>query len=374
MTLNHAEYMPTHSIRFSKFIVYIFLFLVILNNLLYQTDFQFNQIFFVFVLAVLSFTLKFKFIEKRLLFLVVGLSVVYFFEMVVSDSSEDLNRAIFYLCSALLYANIVFRGHMLMPGTGVVFGYFFVFLVVAVLIILFDNRIFVNPNWVAITLFFLLAVSSINNKAIISVVLFVGLIVSFFVYQSRGSSVVYATSLLALSCQGILGDRFSRKAYVCAFLIALITFVSFLGVLQQGPEELSSYVSNYSERGLGGREYALIRGLSDLKESGYLGYGPSTSGGYFNNLTDQAVHIHFGFLDIALKFSIFAVVALIVFLAKVVFQCSARDFPMIAGGFMTVFFYNGFAQSHFGLNVFLFILVSRALFLGLEKKEIFKYA
>ena len=360
MTLNHAEYMPTHSIRFSKFIVYIFLFLVILNNLLYQTDFQFNQIFFVFVLAVLSFTLKFKFIEKRLLFLVVGLSVVYFFEMVVSDSSEDLNRAIFYLCSALLYANIVFRGHMLMPGTGVVFGYFFVFLVVAVLIILFDNRIFVNPNWVAITLFFLLAVSSIKNKAIISVVLFVGLIVSFFVYQSRGSSVVYATSLLALSCQGILGDRFSRKAYVCAFLIALITFVSFLGVLQQGPEELSSYVSNYSERGLGGREYALIRGLSDLKESGYLGYGPSTSGGYFNNLTDQAVHIHFGFLDIALKFSIFAVVALIVFLAKVVFQCSARDFPMIAGGFMTVFFYNGFAQSHFGLNVFLFILVSRA--------------
>tara|TARA_R110000851_G_scaffold319526_1_gene483992 strand:- start:9276 stop:10325 length:1050 start_codon:yes stop_codon:yes gene_type:complete len=341
---------------------YAFIIIVILNNILYQTNFQINQIFLVVLLVFVCILLDVNRLNKKLLFLFVVSSVAYIVTFQFQESLPEKNRAIFYYLSLMLYLLLFFNGHRIWVPKILLYVYFLIYLVIALIIFFTADRDFINPNWIAATLFFLFAFTRPLKRIWCVIFLLFGVIVSLVVYESRGSTVVFAIALLAMLSQVLLSSVTVKILYIFMYFLLVAAFWLFLDLLSSESGYLMEVILQFSDRGLGGRESALIQGYLDLKGSNYFGIGPAASGGYLDPVTGKPVHIHFGFLDIALKFSIFGFFLVLLLMMNVVIKSSYHMFPMVAASFMIVFFYNGLALSHFGLNVFVIALMSKVLF------------
>jgi energy-coupling factor transporter transmembrane protein EcfT len=201
-----------------------------------------------------------------------------------------------------------------------------------------------------------------------------GLILSFFVYESRGASLSFIAALVSYFIIKI-DHRIVRIGIVIVIFTVSILFFLFLDfATQEGPEAALLIVSQFSERGLAGREGALFYGYDLLKQSDFLGYGIWFSGGFevvVNKLRGlEMIHIHYGLLDLALKFSIFTVILFLLALPFYIKKVTTESLPYVAGGLITIFYYNGLAPSHLGLNILLYLILGQAIMI--HSKEIFK--
>lgn len=346
----------------SRIVSVAFVFILVANNVLYQTSLQVNQISLVVALIAVCLFFNVHAVNKKFLILISISSLIYLVTLFFLDGVAERNRAIFFYSSSVLYLLLIFNGHKISVPDSFLYFYLVIFFVISILILSTSDRDFVNPNWISATFFFLLAFSKPMRRRKMVFFLLIGLILSALVYESRGSTVIFGVALLAMVSQRLFGDAIAKRLYLFVYLLFVIAFWFFLNLLSSEFGYFMDFIFQFSDRGLGGRESALIQGYLDLKESGYIGAGPASSGGYIDPSNNQPVHIHFGFLDIALKFSILSVLFVLILMRAVILKASFQQFPMVAASFMTVFFYNGIAFSHFGLNVFVIALMSKVLF------------
>lgn len=340
---------------------FLFFFWILINNLVYQTDFQINQLLFssgslFFSLALVSLHGR---VSPNLLFFVFLAALFYLFSMLVSDSPEDFNRSVAYLVIILLYAFLFFLGWRIFVPRSLFYFYLVFYLALAVYIVYSGERAIVNPNWVAITLFYLYFI--VFGRASIFFIVF-GLILSFFVFESRGTSVVFLVAMLVFLSQKVFGTRLTKISYIFIYVSLVFCFFYIIHLLSIREDIIYQLIYSITDRGLGGRDTALVQGYQDLMSSNLLGLGPASPGGYENPETLKSVHIHFGLLELMLKFSALSLFLFFYLLYKLVRYSRDFELPMIGGALMAVFFYNGLAPSHLGINVLLIIMISKVIF------------
>lgn len=340
----------------SRFVV----FLLVLNNLVYQTDFQINQLLLVFLFFafLLGFVVSYGSVDSYFVFCFLCLAVGYIFTSYLSGSPEALNRSVAYFSFFSLFLLIFFHGHKIHVTKSIFIVFLAVYLCISFAIIYSGNRAFVNPNWVAMTLFYVYFIFA--GKSNIFFLLF-GLLMSFMVFESRGTSVVFAVSILIFCSQKLVGMRITKGLYTLVYFVLVFGFFFLIHLLSNESQYLVQFISSVTERGLGGRETALIQGYQDLIASNFIGVGLASPGGYVDPVTGKGVHIHFGLLELMLKYSGLVFFLFLFLMIKLVKSSSKDEFPMIGGAMMTVFFYNGLAPSHLGLNVLLLIAISKIL-------------
>lgn len=107
---------------------------------------------------------------------------------------------------------------------------------------------------------------------------------------------------------------------------------------------------------------ALLNGYALLLDSNVWAYGFAMSGqigGEFAGELLRPVQIHFGLLDLGLRFSIIIVFLLMIFIIKVIKVTPKSYLPVLSGALFTTFYYNGFGLSHAGLNLLLFLVLGQ---------------
>ncbi|MCT7405744.1 hypothetical protein [Aliarcobacter cryaerophilus] len=247
--------------------------------------------------------------------------------------------------------------------------YFLVYLVTALVILVKADRAIINPNWVAMTFFYLISFHMYEkNKTLVFITLLFGFLTSFFIYESRGTSVSYLVAILTLSFLSI-SHKFVRFVVILVLTSISIGYFCFLDFLMNYREVVELLIAQYTERGLGGREGVFILGYQYLLDSNFLGYGIEISGSFEDPEKGEGVHIHFGLLDLALKFSIAIVGVYLIFVYYYIRKVDIKFLPFLAGALMTVFYYNGLAPSHLGLNFLLYLFLGYAYYnsISLEK-------
>lgn len=343
----------------------VILISIVVNNLLYQTDYQLNQP--IFVIAILLLLLFYVVVERGCAnkwYYILFLSLIIYSVWSVFFHSSDLtytNRAIFNFAAAASYLVIFFfLSKKDLPNL-----YLYIFLALfiagAFYILAASDRDLFNPNWYAMTMFYLFALSSHRERKWLVLVF---ALICFGLYESRGAFVSFFAAFFVSSMLSFVKQR--RGITLVSFLFATLAMFYFVHHLYED-QDLALLVINDivgKERSIGGREGALIEGYSQLIKSNYLGggIGASTSFVIQDNIgVYKDVHIHFGLLDIFIKFGFIGVV-FAYFLASRVIQKGAESYsPYVLGGLMTVLYYNGLATSHLGLNLLLYLLLGQAL-------------
>ncbi|XOF34038.1 MAG: hypothetical protein ACL93V_01700 [Candidatus Electrothrix sp. YB6] len=340
--------------------------IILINNFFYQTEQQINQLYLnVVVLFFLIFPFvlnKFKTINYKAVLAIYGISFFSFVSFVYASDSFHKHRIAFYM--------FVFIGYILLflstktyktKDDYILFVYLWgsITIIYGFSVYLSGNRqLYSNVNWIPMTLFYLVALSRFKN--IFLSYSLVGMI-SYFLFISRGTSVSVITALLVMVTVYLKIDQgIIRKLIITAYV--LMSFFFFIGIdyYYRYPDLADVYIKTVSRRGLGGRDTALIDGYERLLESNLIGEGIGSAGGVsFEQFREmKSVHIHFGLLELALKMSIACPVIMLIALSRIIIRVKKEWLPGLTGGLMSVFYYNGLAPSHFGLNYLLIILIS----------------
>ena len=337
--------------------------LILLNNLVYQTGFQFNQVFFniLVLFALILFIMVLKKINYGVLYFSIIIAFIIY-GVILADDSESFNRIINFSLVILSFFLIFYISQYLKVNNTIFYLYFIVYIFLCFTIVIIGDRGIINPNWVAMTFFYLIGLFLYDkSKVFLSIVLLFGFITSFFIFESRGTSITYLVAMITLLFLNI-SHKFVRVMIIVILSLISVGYFYFLDFLTNYKEIAELVIAQYTERGLGGREGVFIIGYEYLYDSGFLGYGIQMPGGFEDPKIGQSVHIHFGLLDLALKFSIFIVVIYILFIFFYIRKIDKKFLPFIAGGLMTVFYYNGLAPSHLGLNLLLYLLLGFAYY------------
>lgn len=353
-------------IRASSLLFNIVVLLIVLNNVVYQTKFQFNQPFFVFlifsVMIVFSAAAGGWRADKWLYIILFVLFSYLMGSILLSGAQQDYtNRALFNFMAASVYLMLFFAASNRNISSSYFYAFSVIFVAGGVYIFLTSDRDLFNPNWYAMTLFYLFALTGPRERKWLVLVL---AITFLGVYGSRGATVSAIAAFTAIVMSSFLG----RRRYIISLGFLLLTGGMFYFVYYLHDSQLSGLLAmgNIADegRGLGGREGALIEAFSQLVDSNYLGYGigASTSFSVQDNIGfDKDVHVHFGLLDISLKFGLFGVLLVYFFVNRLIHVSNASQLPYVLGGLMTVLYYNGLATSHVGLNFLLYLLLGHAL-------------
>lgn len=352
-------------IRASNLLFNIVILLIIINNIVYQTIFQLNQplfVFLIFVVLIAFLTAGGGRANKWFYILLFGLFSYLIGSILLNVEQQDyLNRALFNFMTASVYLMLFFVASDRSISGSYFYVFFAIFAAGGVYVILTSDRDLFNPNWYAMTLFYLFALTGPRERLW---PIFALAIVFLGVYGSRGATV----SAVVASAAIVVSRLLEHRRYIVSLGFVLLTggmfyFVYYLHVSQlSGLLAMGSLVEE--GRGLGGREGALIEAFSQLVESNFLGYGigASTSFSVQDNIgVDKDVHVHFGLLDISLKFGIFGVLFAYFLAIRLIHLSNKSQLPYVLGGLMTVLYYNGLATSHVGLNFLLYLLLGHAL-------------
>lgn len=338
--------------------------LLIINNLLYQTENQIDQTLLnISILCILGLHILLK---KRVAtaltipITVLALSFIVFFYL--SETSHEQNRTIINSITIvnfiliLIYArDFNLKKAWIAAIIIMIFG--------AALITITNDRFIINPNWYAMTGFYLLALSE-KKRSLALYILFISL--SFGIYESRGTTVslLITVSLIAL-LKYTKEDTIKKTSSILFISLSFISFI-FLNYYYNNTYVINELLYDGNSRGLGGRDSALLLGYETLLESNFLGYGLSHSGSLyiddFMGRTYDAVHIHFGLLDISLKISILGVIVVFWLANQAIKKSDSEQFPSLYGALISVFYYNAFSISHYGLNYLLYILIGYSIY------------
>jgi len=333
----------------------IILILISVSNFFYGTEYSFNHqllvptMVFLMIVMVVSMGGRLTYVSILLMALIVifGLS-----DAILSGRLIALYHMLIALvfsmavpCSMSFYGSPVSKLWPVPVSIGV-----FLSLGYAA-----DFGINFNKNWLAMTSFYLLALSNKENKKV--PLLF--LIIACFLIESRGALVVCVVALILL----VLGGR-KYIRFVCISGLVLLIVIAMM-FLHFYLNNLWLYEYIYQDgRGLGGRDVALLLGYKELMDSYFLGQGLGFNGNFSDSILGSSredVYVHFGVLDLLMKVSLIGVVILILIIIKSLRSAPVNVFPFLFAGLISIFFYNGLGLSHFGLNFFLYILLGLGL-------------
>lgn len=350
---------------------FLLLSFILINNFIYDIDIMVNQLVFKFTVLIFLISMLFyiKKINYGFLYFFIFLTFTLYALLTVNEST-DFNRAISYTMTILSFFLIFYISKYLKLNKAMFYLYLVIYLVICVVILVKSDRGIINPNWVGMTLFYSIALFMYDKrKTVLMVLLSFGFLTSFFILESRGTSVSYLAAILSLLFLNI-SHKFVRFAIIIILASIAIGYFYFLDFLTNYREVVELLIAQYTERGLGGRENVFIIGYQYLLDSGFLGYGIEMSGGFEDPEKEKGVHIHFGLLDLALKFSIVIVAVYLIFVYYFIRKVNIKFLPFVAGSLMTVFYYNGLAPSHLGLNLLLYLLLGYAYYNSVSLKNI----
>ena len=353
-----------------KILSFLLISFILINNFLYDIDIMLNQMMFkINILVLLIFLLFYiKKINYGFLYFFIFFTFTLYALLTVNEST-DFNRAISYMMTILSFFLIFYISKYLKLNKAIFYSYIFMYIVICVAIIVKSDRNIINPNWVAMTMFYLIALFMYDKKkTLLLILLSFGFLTSFFILESRGTSVSYLAAILSLLFLS-MSHKFVRFAIIIILSSISVGYFYFLDFFTNYREVLELLFAQYTERGLGGREGVFIIGYQYLLDSSFLGYGIEMSGSFEDSEKDKGVHIHFGLLDLALKFSIAIVGVYLIFVYYYIRKVDIKFLPFLAGALMTVFYYNGLAPSHLGLNFLLYLFLGYAYYnsISLEK-------
>ncbi|SDJ09817.1 hypothetical protein [Billgrantia gudaonensis] len=339
---------------------WIFVSLIILNNLVYQTNLQLNQVLVIISAVLLAFLVALSrgTVSKYVVTFTVIVFLIYIPPVFFRETSQAVNRSFAYFLILMLYIFLLFYGYKVDVRKTHFFVFFAFYLAILSYVILSGDRLIINPNWISLTLFYLFFLAWGKTSFIF---LIFGLLSSFFVFESRGVSIVFFVAMLLFLAQKTIGEKSTKIIYISIYFSLVVFMFYIIHLLSIDDKSLLQIIISITERGLGGRETALIQGYQDLIESNLLGIGPASPGGYDDPVTGQGVHIHFGLLELMLKYTGLVLLGFCYLIIRLVKSASSDQFPMVGGAMMVVFFYNGLAPSHLGLNVLLLMIISKVI-------------
>ena len=200
------------------------MFIILINNFIYQTAYQINQV--VFNLVVLLMLLTTIIVDSRISIKVIGaicfLCILDVFYIYFSDDNFEINRVINYSLIFTTYIVLFYRSKYISIPKSVFFICSIVFFGTSMLIFLLQNRSFINPNWYAMTFFYILVLGPYRGRLLLYLI---ALVITYFFFESRGTTV----SLLAAIIVTICMKKFvSFTRYSITFFIILISVFYFL--------------------------------------------------------------------------------------------------------------------------------------------------
>ncbi|NEP55946.1 MAG: hypothetical protein F6K31_02835 [Symploca sp. SIO2G7] len=351
---------------FTKYLWFIFISLILINNFLYQSIFQIDQrIFVALCFAILASILTIK-RQVHIGFLIFVLIIGIVFAVSLFSLSYDLfylNRSLMTVLASTTFLMTFFLSQdIIFPDFS--FSFSLVITMCGALALLFfgvDRAELANVNWWPMTLFFTLAMSNQRNKLKWYILTF---LMAHFGYASRGTSFSSIIAIITSFVSWFPIRKLFIKFYSYFFLVLVFLFMSFLAYYASHQEVVERFVA-MSERGFAGREIAWIPGWNILEETHYIGKGIGTISSFEDSqstlLNPKSVQIHFGFLDLSLKFSLYLATCLMIAISACIQNANITFFPGLAGGVMTIFYYNGFGISHYGLNLLLIMLLGMSI-------------
>ena len=353
----------------TRVLSYILVTVVLVNNAVYQTAFQFHQPLFVFFLLIFVspwaiFLAKWP-LRTYLVFLapLVPSLAISVYEVLLNHDTEYLTRALYFFSVFFVFfscARILSDSAALFPPpTLIVIGYFFA----GVIYFIIGDRDLLNPNWFSMTCYYLLALSG-RDVSCRQLLLLIG--AAMFLYESRGATVVFT---LVLILQGSATLRASVRKAAVPLVLATSVFGCFLasGALSGSLSESEAVQSSSSEfisRGLGGRELALGPGWSLFLQNPFFGEGFGASTSF--NVEDYAgfekdVQIHVASLDWGIRAGAFGLIGITWLIGMKLKRADEQRLPFLFGAVVSMLFYNTFALSHVGLNLFAYALLLLSL-------------
>jgi len=344
---------------------------VLINNFLYQSVWQIDQrVFILFVLFLLIAILFLKNrINKSILFL--GCILCWATVVTIMFHIEDLfyiHRSIINTVVALSYILVFGLSRKMFFLNGYLHNNYFYLttLVVCIgaiaLLLGVDRHDIPNVNWWPMTLFFILGMSRYRNKLGCYIVLF---IISYFIYESRGVAVSAIVSI-SLFIGFLFSVKWSVRIFSFLFISSVYLFMIFISFYASNQDVVNLFVGQISERAFSSREIALVEGWKVLEASNYFGDGIGAEASF--ERAEKSVQVHFGFLDLSLKFSLYFASVIMLYVFFLIKNYKHTFFPAIAGAVMSVFYYNGFGISHEGLNLLLFMLLGATFSLKNDKQ------
>lgn len=342
----------------------IIIVFIVINNIFYQTSFQLNQILlnFVTLLLLLASIIIYNKINLKSIFLSGVLLIVFLHGYYFAQDNLYQNRAVSFSLVICCFI-FLFFGFKKYNTKYLLYLYIAYMLLLSIIIFSTNNRAIVNPNWAIMTLFYLTALS--KHRANIYLFSIIALL-SYTVFESRGGTISALTAILVILSLK-MNIRYTRYIIIIVIVSTSLLYFYFLDYYLSHTLAVDYFLNNISERGLGGREEGFLIGYENLRGSNFWGTGIGTSGSVEFDNGEKGVHIHFGFLDLALKLSIVPIIIILFALTKIILKTKQYYLPTLAGGLMTIFYYNGLAASHLGLNYLLIILLASSYW-NIQKK------
>lgn len=357
----------------------IFLFVLIIDILVYQSNWQISNYFFIaFNILLFVFYLISIMEYKYDLYLVLLFTFMIIYSLFTFNATNSIliNRIIINDATYLLFFLAYIFGYFTQDKVRLnnhrkIFSFFLFWIFIGAVII--DYRdILPNPNWIALMLYYSFILLEIVYKdelnisgILLKLTLFFFLF--FFNLESRGSSIMVLSLIIFILSGKYIIKVFEKNLYLIFIIVGIFLLNFSISSLLHDPE-FQQIVNSISKRGLGGREGPLFFAYEKLfinGGEGFWGYGPWIQGSIGDGV--KTVHIHFSFYEITLKYSIFFFIGLILFfnsIWKKANSISSQKLKIIIYGVilslsLTIFFYNGYGPSHFGINIFNFFLLGQ---------------
>ncbi|MHA7808485.1 MAG: hypothetical protein ACX933_01655 [Marinobacter adhaerens] len=333
------------------------IFLLVVSNTLYDTEYSFNHQILVPLSIILLISILITSGARLKISVICFLSLIIFlgfFDALATGRLIAIYHALvatcFFLalsCSKYLHKTSIAKLWFVPISIGLVLN----------LEIIEGSGLLVNKNWASMTSFYLLALSENNKKKHF----FLFLAIASLLLGSRGGTIVstFAFILMFVNAGKSIYVRYLLSAALAVFIVSCFIFLDFY------LKNLWLYKVFYSDgAGLGGRDVALLLGYKELLDTLFLGRGLGFEGSFPDTLLGSArgdVYIHFGALDLMLKFSVFGFFLVLFMVISSLLKASNQIFPLLYAAVLSMFFYNGFGISHFGLNFLLYVIVGLGL-------------